>query len=185
MNFKPSILRRVLSHRETQDNTLARTSNRVLTAVVALTVVVFAAFYSVGYDNEAPGSGGFNAPLLTDLLLWFVAAVTLAAAAVTVYSVCGTARRSRTDAAKAHGFRPLRITAGVAAGLVIVLAACFAAAPTDTILVNGVAYTDTLGLRLTAMLVDTSLILLAAAALAVVAAVAGAYRFTRHKTPRP
>ena len=46
-----------------------RISQRVLYVIVALSAIVFLAFYLIGYDTPFAGNTAFNAPMLTDFCL--------------------------------------------------------------------------------------------------------------------
>ena len=52
-----------------------RGSQRVLFAIIAVTAVVFALFYLVGFNHPFPDDPDFNEPRLTDVLLWLMAGV--------------------------------------------------------------------------------------------------------------
>ena len=47
-------------------------STRVLYVLVALAVVVFGAFFLIGYDQPYEDDPQFNAPVLTDVVLVFI-----------------------------------------------------------------------------------------------------------------
>lgn len=47
-----------------------RISQRVLYVIVALSAIVFLAFYLIGYDTPFAGNTAFNAPMLTDVFAW-------------------------------------------------------------------------------------------------------------------
>ena len=49
-----------------------RISQRILYVIVALTAVVFMAFYLVGFNEPLASDPAFNAPLLTDVLIGFM-----------------------------------------------------------------------------------------------------------------
>ena len=49
-----------------------RISQRILYVIVALSVIVFLAFYLIGYDMPFADNTAFNAPMLTDVLLGFM-----------------------------------------------------------------------------------------------------------------
>ena len=71
----------------------SRLSHTVLIVLVALSVVVFVAFWLVGFDMPFFGNPRFNAPLLTDLLIGFVYFMLLLAIATVAISMSGWARR--------------------------------------------------------------------------------------------
>ncbi|MCI6120079.1 MAG: hypothetical protein MR717_12520 [Prevotella sp.] len=71
----------------------SRLSHVVLIVLVALSVVVFVAFWLVGFDMPFFENPRFNAPLLTDLLIGFVYFMLLLAIATVAISMSGWARR--------------------------------------------------------------------------------------------
>ena len=71
----------------------SRLSHTVLIVLVALSVVVFVAFWLVGFDMPFFENPRFNAPLLTDLLIGFVYFMLLLAIATVAISMSGWARR--------------------------------------------------------------------------------------------
>ena len=71
----------------------SRLSHVVLIVLVALSVVVFVAFWLVGFYMPFFENPRFNAPLLTDLLIGFVYFMLLLAIATVAISMSGWARR--------------------------------------------------------------------------------------------
>lgn len=59
-------------------------SRYALLACVALIVVCFAVFFSVGYDNMV---GEYNEPMMTELLLWLMYGLTAATGLLAIWSV--------------------------------------------------------------------------------------------------
>lgn len=155
-----------------------RVSQTVFYAMIALTVVMFGAFYLIGYENPYDDNPDFNAPLLTGAVVWFMLLL-LAAAIVTVVAAATVSTRKHSHAARnANGINARRLTASVTVLVVLALVLTFALAPTSAVYVNGSPYHDTLWLRATEMFVDTSLLLLIATLAAVV------YGYCRHRINR-
>lgn len=76
-------------------------SKRVLAACIAIIVICFVAFLTVGYDNPV---GDYNEPQLTELLIWLMYALTLVTAGLTVWSVIKSANSNKgNDSAAATG----------------------------------------------------------------------------------
>ena len=73
----------------------ARLSRIVLVALVSLTIIVFGAFWLIGFDMPFFDNPQFNAPLLTDLVIFFIYIMLLLAIAAVAVSMSGLARRSR------------------------------------------------------------------------------------------
>ena len=67
--------------------TAEQVSTRVLYVLVALAVVVFGAFFLIGYDVPYEDNPEFNAPQLTDLVLVFMYVLVLLAAILAVAAV--------------------------------------------------------------------------------------------------
>lgn len=124
-------------------------------------------FFLVGYENPYDENPDFNAPLLTGVLITFVLLLLLMAVAVTLFAVYRTLRRMRGHTGVVNGVPALRIALGVGLGTFCIMILSFALASTDAMSVNGVQYADGLWLRVAEMFVDTSLLLLVAAVVAV------------------
>lgn len=70
-------------------------SRTILIILVALTVIVFALFWLVGFDMPFFDNPKFNAPLLTDVVIYFVYLMLFLAIAAVVVSMSGWARRMK------------------------------------------------------------------------------------------
>ena len=70
-------------------------SRTILIILVALTVIVFALFWLVGFDMPVFDNPKFNAPLLTDVVIYFVYLMLSLAIAAVVISMSGWARRMK------------------------------------------------------------------------------------------
>lgn len=70
-----------------------RLSRIILVVLVALTVVVFGLFWLVGFNMPFIDDPKFNAPLLTDVVIFFVYLMLFLAIAAIVLSMSGWARR--------------------------------------------------------------------------------------------
>lgn len=70
-----------------------RLSRIILVVLVALTVVVFGLFWLVGFNMPFIDDPKFNAPLLTDVVIFFVYLMLFLAIAAVVLSMSGWARR--------------------------------------------------------------------------------------------
>ncbi|MGN0282858.1 MAG: hypothetical protein ACI4B3_11270 [Prevotella sp.] len=73
----------------------ARLSRTILVVLVALAVIVFGLFWLVGFDMPFIDDPKFNAPLLTDAVIFFVYLMLVLAIASVVLSMSGWARRLR------------------------------------------------------------------------------------------
>ena len=70
-----------------------RLSHAVLVVLVVITVIVFAAFWLVGFNMPFMDDPRFNAPLLTDVVIAFVYLMLLLAIMSVVLNMSGWARR--------------------------------------------------------------------------------------------
>ena len=147
-----------------------RLSQSVFYVLVALIVIVFGLFYTVGYEHPFDESPDFNAPMFTGTLISFIILLTIGAVAATVASAIRGARKSGRERV-VNGVPAARIVLCVFGATLAVMIATFVFSPTGAMPVNGAQYTDALWLRMAEMFVDTSVLLLVVA----VAAVAYAY----------
>ncbi len=134
--------------------------------LIALTVVVFGAFYLIGFSRPYADDPNFTAPLLTDVLLVFVFVLLLAAVAAMGWGMVRAWRRRDRQAAD-NGVPAKRIAWGVAACTGALLVVTFLLGSSTPIWVNGNEYTDVFWLKAANMFVWSSVILMIAAALAV------------------
>lgn len=156
-----------LSLRDIKHWKAVKVSQSVFYLLMTLIVVVYALFFLVGYEHPYDENPDFNAPLLTSVLITFVLLLLLMAVAVTLFAVYRSLRRMRGHTGVVNGVPALRIALGVGVGTFCIMFLSFALAPTDAVSVNGVQYADGLWLRVAEMFVDTSLLLLVAAVVAV------------------
>lgn len=149
-------------------------SQGALYVMTALTVVVLALFYLVGYDVPFEENPDFNAPLFTDLLMALMYVLLVCAVAI---AVCSAVKAARFKTREGEDFRlRSRLTCSVWGGLLAVLIITFLAGSSQPIPVNGETYADWLWLKLSDMFVLTSVILLVAGAATVLF---GATRYVR------
>ena len=59
----------------------------IIIGLIAISAVIFLAFWMVGYDMPYEEDADFNAPLLTDMLLGYIYLMVVVAIGVTAYSV--------------------------------------------------------------------------------------------------
>ena len=136
--------------------------------LVAISAVVFIAFWSVGYDMPYEEDADFNAPLLTDMLLGFIYLLTVVAIGVTVYSIVHGIKTRGRQSLTENGVPAGRITIITWGVTFALLASTFALGSTDPIKVNGKDFCEGIWLRLSDMFIVSSgiMILLAIAAVA-------------------
>ena len=148
-------------------------STRVLYVLVALVVVVFGAFFLVGYDRPYDENPQFNAPVLTDAVLVFIYVLVVAAVALAVASAVFSFRKRDRAGAVVNNVPAAKITWGTAGLLVACLLVTFVTGSAEPVLVNGVEYTDTFWLKATDMFINTSIVLLVVAVCGVAFGVSG------------
>ena len=142
-------------------------SKKVLRIIVALTVVLYVAFFLIGYNHPFADNPDFIEPRLTSLLLGFVFLVLFIALAVTAWAVCSSIRKRGTQVKSIERRAASKMVAAVIALTAVIMLVSFWMGPTAAMSVNGKEYADTSGLRMADMFVATSLALMVIAALAV------------------
>ncbi|MGP1417722.1 hypothetical protein [Prevotella fusca] len=158
-----------------------RISQRVLYVIVALSAIVFLAFYLIGFDAPFAADSSFNAPLLTDVLLgfmWFLFAVTLI---VSVVAVVRGVRRANQNEGVTNGIPARKITYITYGATALILLLTFVFGSTQAMMVNGQNFADTFWLRMSDMFVNSSLLLLVLAAGVVIFGATRYYRKERRK----
>lgn len=161
--------------------TAEQVSTRVLYVLVALALVVFGAFFLIGYDIPYEEDPSFNAPALTDAVLVFIYVLVAAAVVLAVVAaVLGFMKRDRSQGT-ANNIPAARIMWAVAALLFGSLLVTFVSGSSEPVLVNGVKYTDTFWLKATDMFINTSFVLLAVAVCGVAFGVSGYNRKLKMK----
>lgn len=87
---------------------IEKISSRVLGACVVLIIVCFAAFFCIGYDNPV---GNNNEPILTDVIMWLMYALTAVTAVLTVWSLVRSSQSNKgNDPAATTGVPGGKIT---------------------------------------------------------------------------
>ena len=148
-------------------------STRVLYVLVALAVVVFGAFFLIGYDQPYEDDPQFNAPVLTDVVLVFIYVLVVAALVLAVVAaVLGFRKRDRSQAV-VNNIPAGKITLATALLLVGTMLVTFVSGSSELVVVNGVKYADTFWLKATDMFINTSFILLAIAVCGVALGLSG------------
>lgn len=144
-----------------------RLSSRVLIVLIVLSAVVFGLFFTVGYDMPFYEDANFNAPLFTDALLLFMYAM-LAVAIIVAIVAMVRGVRMRDDGEKvSNGIPAARIAYGTVGLLVASLVLTFAFGSSEPMKIGGETFAETFWLKATDMFINTSLILIAVAVIAV------------------
>ena len=156
-----------------------RLSSRILTVLVLLAALVFGCFFLIGYDRGYDEDTGLAAPMLTDVLLWFIYLFLFLAVAVCAGSVVRGVCLFRSSVKDSGGVPSARIVYGIVALLAVSFPLTFMLGSPDAVLVNGVEFTDAFWLRISDMFIYTSLIFLVVAVAAVVYGMSGHARRRR------
>ncbi|MBO4658488.1 MAG: hypothetical protein J5637_02575 [Prevotella sp.] len=131
-------------------------SQRVLFAIIAVTAVVFAAYYLIGFNHPFPDDPDFNEPRLTDVLLWLMAAVVLFAIATAVWAIAVAVKRQKNQARMVNRVPVAVISSVVVAITVGILVVAFLMGSSDGVVVNGKQYADSMWLKAADMFVIAS-----------------------------
>lgn len=156
--------------------TAEQVSTRVLYVLVALAVIVFGAFFMIGYDVPYEDNPEFNAPRLTDLVLVFIYVLVLLAALLAVVAVAISFKARDKSQGKVNNIPAAKIAWGTAGLLVASLLVTFLLGSAEPMTVNGVPYADVFWLKATDMFINTSLVLLAVAVCGVAFGLSGVGR---------
>lgn len=159
-----------------------RLSLRVLYVLLALTALLFAAFFLVGFDRPSLESPGFRDPLFTDVLLWFALALSALALGAGAWALWRGLRQRDGSERVVNGVPSAKISMGVAALTAVVVLLSFVCGSPAPVTVNGSPFTDVFWLKAADMFVATSLVLML---VAVGAVVFGYTRYYRKERPRP
>lgn len=145
-----------------------RVSGRVLALLIAVSALVFGAFFLVGYDMPYAADPNFNAPLLTDAVLVYTCVLCAVAVTVAVVSMVRGVIVHGGSRYETNGVPAGRIAVGVAMLLAVTMAVTFALGSAEPLRVNGKWFSEPGWLKLTDMFINTSVVL-GLVALAVVA----------------
>lgn len=87
---------------------IEKISSRVLLVCVAVIIVCFGAFMTIGYDNLV---GDYNEPMLTDVIMWLMYVLVAVTAALTIWSLIRSAQANKgNDPAATTGVPGGKIT---------------------------------------------------------------------------
>ncbi len=136
-----------------------RLSERVLACLIALSAVMFGAFFIVGYDMPYADDPAFNAPLLTDALLYYTYFLCVAAVVVTVVSMARGVAVGGWHRLDDGGVASGRISIAVVALLIVTMALTFAFGSDEPLVINGRLFDEAAWLKLTDMFINTSIVL--------------------------
>lgn len=145
----------------------------IIIGLIAISAVVFIAFWSVGYDMPYEEDADFNAPLLTDMLLGYIYLMVVVAIGVTAYSVVHGIRTRGRQGFSENGVAAGRIAIATWVFTVLLLVISFALGSTEPIKVNGKDFCEGIWLRLSDMFIISSGVMILLAILAVTFGMSG------------
>ena len=145
----------------------------IIIGLIAISAVVFIAFWCVGYDMPYEEDADFNAPLLTDMLLGYIYLMVVVAIGVTAYSVVHGIRTRGRQGYSENGVAAGHITIATWVFTVLLLVISFALGSTDPIKVNGKDFCEGIWLRLSDMFIISSGVMRLLAILAVACGMSG------------
>ncbi|PMC23635.1 hypothetical protein CJ231_08815 [Hoylesella buccalis] len=165
-----------MKHIDLQHRSTEQLSRWVLYALSALTVCLFALYYLVGYNQPYVENPDFNEPLLTTTLIIFMYTLLITTVGIGVWSIVRETKRRRSESKVNNGIPTALISRCVAGGTLMVFALTFALGSTQPLMTNGKSFTDSMLLRMADLFINTSILLLVAAALAAVYGMTRYYR---------
>ena len=117
-----------------------------------------------------------HTPLYVDLLLWLIYLLLIASIGFVIWSTLRSLRLRKGQSTKSNGIVTRIITGATAAVLVLSLLLTYLLGGTQPLMSNGKPFTDTFWLRTSDMFINTSIILVIIAALAVAFGMSGLSR---------
>ena len=154
---------------------------RVLRVLLALTVVVFMAFFLIGYSHPYTENPDFIEPKLTSVLLIFMLLVVMGAVAAAIWAIVSSMRRRNGTSQSANGVPATAIAVSVVLLTTLTLVASFLAGSNAAMQVNGVEYKEDAWLRTADMFVFSSIGLMVVATAVVAVATIRAHFKNRSK----
>ena len=148
--------------------TAAQISRRIFLAITSMSLLLFVLFWTLGFDTPYEDSPNFNAPLLTDALLWLMVMLLLGASALTAWSVATFIRkRGKTDT-RTNNIPAKAISYTMAITTAALLVLSFSAGSSEPIRANGLQYSSWLWLKSADMFITTSTIMIAVASATII-----------------
>ena len=114
-----------------------------------------------------------SSPLFVELTLWTLYILLAAALALTVWSMVRSLAMRRQEKLSAQDRKSGRMAAAIALLVALLLVGTYAMGSTDALTINGRPFTDGFWLRISDMLINTSLILMLLAAIASLVSISG------------
>ncbi len=135
-------------------------SQRVLYTILGITVLVFSAFYLLGYDTPFINDASFNAPLLTGGILIWIYVLIILSVVMMLFSLYNSIRNLKIEGKIVNGIHARKITFLVFISLFMLLLLTFFLGSTSSIQINGMVFSDKIWLQVTDMFINTILTML-------------------------
>ncbi len=164
-----------------RDMKAEQVSMRVLYILIALAVLLFGAFFIIGFDKPYEEDPGFNAPLLTDAVLVFVYLLVVGALIIMAYSVVRSIKRMDKSVSITNNVPESKILWCTVVMLLCCMIITFLLGSSQSVQVNGVEFTQTFWLKATDMFINTVIVMLIVAVLGVAFGISGYSRKLRLK----
>src|SRR5574344_278564 len=150
-------------------------SKFVLYIISGIIVLVLLAYYFIGYDNVYEDNPELNDPLCTDVLIYLMYILVVAAVATAVAAIIRSFKM-RDSSSDTAGIKSSVIANASFILMFVSLAVCFLVGSSKPVTVNGALLTDKFWLKVTDMFLSSSYFLLAVAVIGLVFGVSGINR---------
>lgn len=144
-----------------------RLSKRIHYGVIAFIAIVFGAFYLIGFDLPFLEDPTFNAPLMTDAVIWLMVILLLVLLCLVAWSYLMSHKISKRNESQ-HHIPAKKLSRGIGLMTLILLILSFVFGSKSAIKVNNEIYDSSFWLKTSDMLIFTSLVLMFLAVLAIV-----------------
>lgn len=142
--------------------------SRVLYVLVGIIALVFVLFWLVGFDLPYADDPNFNEPLFTNLLMVLMILMVAGGIALVVWSIVHNMKVSGKGESYSNNIPVKKIGYCVAGGTLAVLLLTFLLGSSNPMKINGADFTDAFWLKVSDMFVASSILLIAAAIVAVI-----------------
>ena len=147
-----------------------RLSKRMHYGVIAIIAIVFGAFYLIGFNLPFLEDPTFNAPLMTDAVIWLMVLLLIVLLCLVAWSYLMSHKKRKKNDSQ-HHIPARKLSRGIGFMTLILLVLSFVFGSTSAIKVNNEMYDSSFWLKTSDMLIFTSLVLMFIAATAIVLSV--------------
>lgn len=135
-------------------------STRVLYVLLAIIVLLFGAFFLVGYDIPFEEDPTFNAPMFTDAVLVFIYILVLATVGITAFAVFRSIKKRDKTTDTVNNIPAAKIVWLTTVLTAVSMLITFLLGSSEPVMINGVEYSNVFWLKATDMFINTAIILL-------------------------